>query len=145
QRQSDSAYLLSMHFPALALKYLSGTDVINMAQPVLKRIADDSQEHVRLALVEADKLIFMSHEEGSQSALRFNPQTGMEPHLYYTATGLAWLSGFSDEKAMELVSKQGIGTPEDHGPNAPTSISQFLDRLSEVRKNGYAIVEESNE
>ncbi|HJF15060.1 MAG TPA: helix-turn-helix domain-containing protein, partial [Enteractinococcus helveticum] len=136
QRKSDGVYMLSIRFPALALKYFSQTDAAKLAQPILKRVAEQAQEHVRIALVEGDKLIFMAHEEGSRSALRFNSEAGTEPHLYYTATGWAWLSGFSDEKAMELVAQQGIGDPSDHGPNAPSSIEEFLAHLKETREQG---------
>jgi IclR family transcriptional regulator, acetate operon repressor len=39
-----------------------------------------------------------------------------------TATGHAWLLTMSDERALELISRQGFGAPKDHGPKAQTTV-----------------------
>lgn len=145
QDRDTGNYLLSIKLPALALQHLAQVDLVAMAKPTIEALASQSSEHVRLGLVDDEKLVFVAHAQGSIKGLRYNPEAGGEPPLYYTATGLAWLSGFTDEKAMELVSRQGIGDPKDHGPNAPTSVHDFLERLHRARADGYAIADQSNE
>ena len=45
----------------------------------------------------------------------------------------------SDEKAIEAVTRQGIGSPEHFGPNAPTTIKGLLKMLQEHRKRGLSM------
>jgi IclR family transcriptional regulator, acetate operon repressor len=48
----------------------------------------------------------------------------------------------SDERALELVSRQGFGKPADYGPNAPTTIKALLGFLHAARVRGYAMIDE---
>lgn len=48
----------------------------------------------------------------------------------------------SDERALELVSRQGFGKPKEYGPKAPTTIKELLGFLHVARVRGYAIIDE---
>jgi DNA-binding IclR family transcriptional regulator len=48
----------------------------------------------------------------------------------------------SDERALELVSRQGFGTPAEYGPKAPTTIKALLGFLHAARVRGYALIDE---
>jgi DNA-binding IclR family transcriptional regulator len=48
----------------------------------------------------------------------------------------------SDERAMELVSQQGFGSPEAYGPKAPTTVKALLGFLHAARVRGYAMIDE---
>jgi len=61
-----------------------------------------------------------------QTGLRYDPDMGMDARLSCTASGHAWLMTLSDERAMELVSRQGFGKPSEYGPNAPTTLKALL-------------------
>ena len=74
--------------------------------------------------------------------LRYDPDMGMDARLSCTASGHAWLLSLSDERALELVSRQGFGQPKDYGPNAPTTVLTLLNMLHTARKRGYAIIDE---
>jgi DNA-binding IclR family transcriptional regulator len=67
---------------------------------------------------------------------------GMDARLSCTASGYAWLLTLSDERAVELVSRQGFGTPKEFGPNAPTTVQALLDRLHAARRLGVAMIDE---
>jgi DNA-binding IclR family transcriptional regulator len=45
----------------------------------------------------------------------------------------------SEDKAIEAVTRQGIGDPAHYGPNAPTSIKALLKMLQVHRKRGFSI------
>lgn len=83
--------------------------------------------------------------QGSRSGLRYDPDAGAEAKLCCTASGLAWLSCLSNERALELVYRQGLAKPGEYGPNAATTIEQLLDNLKIAREQGYASVDESFE
>jgi DNA-binding IclR family transcriptional regulator len=46
----------------------------------------------------------------------------------------------SDDAALALVAKQGLGNPSDHGPRAPTTISAVLSCVRATRRRGYAMI-----
>ena len=52
------------------------------------------------------------------------------------------VSTLSDERALELVSRQGFGAPKDFGPKAPTTVKALLDILHATRARGYAMIDE---
>ncbi|HET6598822.1 MAG TPA: IclR family transcriptional regulator C-terminal domain-containing protein, partial [Burkholderiaceae bacterium] len=62
--------------------------------------------------------------------------------LSCTSSGHAWLMTLSDERALELVSRQGFATPEQYGPKAPTTIKALLGFLHAARVRGYAMIDE---
>jgi len=66
----------------------------------------------------------------------------MDARLSCTASGYAWLLTLSDERALELVSRQGFGQPKDYGPKAPTTVRSLLDVLHTARVRGYALIDE---
>jgi DNA-binding IclR family transcriptional regulator len=77
-----------------------------------------------------------------QTGLRYDPDMGMDARLSCTASGHAWLMTLSDERAMELVSRQGFGKPSEYGPNAPTTLKALLGFLHAARVRGYALIDE---
>lgn len=66
----------------------------------------------------------------------------MDARLSCTASGHAWLLTLSDERALELVSRQGFGQPKDYGPEAPTTVKALLAALQAARARGYAMIDE---
>jgi IclR family transcriptional regulator, acetate operon repressor len=48
----------------------------------------------------------------------------------------------SDERALELVSRQGFGTAEDFGPRAVTSVKALLGYLKATRNRGFSLIVE---
>jgi len=67
---------------------------------------------------------------------------GMDARLSCTSSGHAWLLTLSDERAVELVSRQGFGLPKDYGPKAPTTLKALLGFLHAARVRGYAMIDE---
>jgi DNA-binding IclR family transcriptional regulator len=68
---------------------------------------------------------------------------GSIARLSCSSSGLAWLSTMKDDDALALVSQQGLGSPQDFGPNAPKSLKAFLKVLHDTRKQGFSLTEET--
>lgn len=146
QEEEQGAYLLSLKLVSLGLIYLSAGGVLDIAQPVLDRLAHASGELVRLGVIEDEHITFVGKAQGARSGLRYDPDMGSQPLLHCTASGQAWLSCLSDERALELVSRQGgLGKPGVGGPNAPKTLQQFLTLLQTARERGYGMAIESYE
>jgi IclR family acetate operon transcriptional repressor len=122
QVREQGEYVLTIKLVSLGLGFLSASGVIDVAQPSLDQLANESGELVRLAVVDGDDLTFVAKAQGARRGLRYDPDMGLSVRLSCSAAGHAWLSTLSDEAALALVTKQGFGKPEDYGPNAPTTV-----------------------
>lgn len=143
QARKQGDYVLTTKVVSLGLGFLSSAGIVEVAQPLLERLAQSSGELVRLSIVDEDRLTWVARSQGTrQSGLRYDPDMGMQARLSCTASGHAWLMTLSDERALELVSRQGFGTPAEYGPKAPTTVKALLGFLHAARVRGYAIIDE---
>ena len=143
QARKQSDYMLTTKMVSLGLGFLSSAGIVDVAEPLLERLAQRSGELVRLSIVDADRLTWVAKSQGvRQTGLRYDPDMGMDARLSCTASGHAWLMTLSDERAMELVSRQGFGKPSEYGPNAPTTLKALLGFLHAARMRGYALIDE---
>jgi len=142
QLREHGEYALTAKVASLGLSYLSSRGLVDIAEPVIERLAQLSGELVRLSIVDGDRLTWVSKAQGGRPGARYDPDMGMDARLSCTASGYAWLLTLSDERAVELVSRQGFGTPKEFGPNAPTTVQALLDRLHAARRLGVAMIDE---
>ena len=142
QLREHGDYAMTTKLVSLGLAFLSASGIVDIAEPLIERIAQQSGELVRLALVDADRLTWIAKAQGARKGLRYDPDMGTDARLSCTATGHAWLLTMSDERALELLSRQGFGDPKDYGPNAPTTVQGLLDMLQLARARGYAMIDE---
>lgn len=142
QRQEQGEYMLTIKLVSLGLSFLSNSGVVDVAQPCLDRLANESGELVRLAVVDGDALTFVAKAQGARRGLRYDPDMGLSVTLSCSAAGHAWMSTLSEERALELVAKQGFGQPQNFGPRAPTTIKALLTYVRAARKRGFAMIVE---
>ena len=135
-------YALTTKLASMGLSFLSKSGVVDIAQPVINRLAQATEELVRLAIVDGDRLTLVAKAQGARSGLLYDPDMGIDLRLSCSAAGQAWLMTLPEDIAIEAVSRQGLGRPENYGPNAPTSIKALLKILDEHRKRGYSIIQE---
>ncbi|AFQ50220.1 IclR family transcriptional regulator [Burkholderia cepacia] len=146
QDEEHGEYMLALKLVSLALIYLSTSGVFDISQPVLDRLAESSGELARLGVVEGDHITFVGKAQGAKSGLRYDPDMGSQPPLHCTASGQAWLATLPDERAIELVSRQGgLSAKAQSVPRAPKTIQQFLKDLSGARARGYGMAIETYE
>lgn len=144
QDEASGRYLLTTRLTSLGFRYLADSGVVDIAQPVLDRLAAETGELVRLGIIDGDRQTWVAKAQGARSGLRYDADMGKDAPLYCTASGHAWLACLTDEQALELVARQGFGRPDEHGPQAPRTIRALLERLKAARKRGYSWVVESS-
>ena len=142
QLRSQDNYMLTSKLASLGLGFLSSYGIVDIAEPLLERLAKDSGELVRLAIIDEDRLTWVAKAQGTRKGLRYDPDMGMDARLSCTSSGHAWLFTLSEERAVELVSKQGFGSPKEYGPKAPTTVKGLLGFLHAARVRGYAVIDE---
>ena len=142
QARTLGDYVLTAKLASLGLGFLSSSGIVDIAEPLLERLAKESGELVRLAIVDGERLTWVAKAQGTRQGLRYDPDMGMDARLSCTASGHAWLLSSSDERAIELVSRQGFGQPKDYGPKAPTTVKALLGVLHAARTRGFAMIDE---
>ncbi|CAN5555699.1 IclR family transcriptional regulator [soil metagenome] len=140
QARDQGDYILTIKLVSMGLSFLSASGVVDVAQPSLDRLAEESGELVRLAVVDGDDLTFVAKAQGAKRGLRYDPDMGLSVPLSCSAAGHAWLAAMSDEEALALVAKQGFGTPDKFGPKAPTTVKALLAHLRSTRKRGFSMI-----
>lgn len=142
QTRDQGDYVLTIKLVALGLNYLSNSGVVDVAQPLLDRLAADSGELVRLGVVDGESLTFVAKSQGATRGLRYDPDMGLSVTLSCSAAGHVLLSTLSDEQALEWVARQGFGKPENFGPKAPTTVKALLTYVRAARKRGFSMIVE---
>lgn len=143
QLRDHGDYVLTTKLVTLGLNFLSNTGVVDIAQPLLDRLAAASGELVRLSVVDGETLTWVAKAQGARRGLLYDPEMGAVAKLSCSASGLAWLLTMSDEQAVELIGRQGFGSREEYGPNAPTTVRELLAQLAEARQRGYSVTLET--
>lgn len=139
QTRGHGDYLLTTKLVSMGLSYLSNSGIVDIAQPLLNRLAEVSGELVRLSVVDGERLTWVARAQGARQGLRYDPDMGSDARLSCSSSGWALLSTLSDEQAMALLVKQGIGQPEDFGPAAPTTLQAVIAAVQATRERGYSI------
>ena len=139
QTRERGDYLLTTKLASLGLGYLSGAGTVDIAEPLLERLAHQSDELVRLSLVDGDHLTWVAKAQSNRKGLRYDPDMGSDARLSCSSSGWAWLSSLSDDEGLALVAKQGLGLPDQFGPGAPTTLRAVLDAVHTTRERGYSM------
>jgi DNA-binding IclR family transcriptional regulator len=111
-------------------------DVLSQAQPMLRALARDSGELVRLAVCSGDRLEWVFAETGSKRLLRIDPAYPgpIIPHVH--ATSKAWLMTLGPEALDARLKAMKFEPYTPHTLTSAKALRQFLD-IS--RQQGFAL------
>lgn len=139
QTRELGPYMLTTKLVSLGLSFLSHSGIVDFSQPLLDRLAETSGELVRLGVIDGERLTWVARAQGARQGLRYDPDMGSDARLSCSSSGLAWMAALSDEEAIALASRQGLGQPEDYGPNAPRTLQEMLVLVQAARERGYSV------
>jgi DNA-binding IclR family transcriptional regulator len=149
QHVPSGRYGLTLKLTMLGLRHYVRTGLDDLAQPVLDRLAADTGELARLAVVEGERLVWVAKAQGARSGLRYDPDldhdTGHDVVLHATATGKAWLATMPQAQAMRIVEATELHTPRGYGPNIATSLHAFGQMLKTTRQAGFGVALDEGE
>ena len=136
QDPATQRYALTLKLAALGFRHLSATRIEDVCQPVLDRLAADSGELARLAVVDGTHLTWMAKAQGALSGLRYDADTGRDVILHATAVGKAWLASLPEETALALVARSGFEGRPGLGPRVARTMGAVRQHLRDTRKRG---------
>jgi IclR family transcriptional regulator, acetate operon repressor len=139
QSTETQRYVATFKIASLGLRKLEGSRLEEWAQEPLDRLAGQTRELIRLAVVEGDSLRWIAKAQGSNSRLIVDPAAGADVVLHATATGKAWLSTLDETRVRSMLARRGLPAQTDR---TETDMATLLAELADARRNGYATVVE---
>jgi IclR family transcriptional regulator, acetate operon repressor len=131
-------YRLTFKLATLGFRLLAASTLQDVSQPVLDRIAQQSGDLARLAVVDGEGLRWVAKAQGAHSGLRYDPEMGLEVALNATAVGRLWLSSLPEADAIAILDRYAKRSTRVLGPNAPKSKTQLLAKMRDLRRRSYA-------
>src|SRR4051812_31807151 len=138
-------YRLTLRLAIMGQRVLLGTRIPDLTRPILQKLAEDSQELVRMAIVEGDRLSWVVFVQGRRTGLIYQPEMIGRVPLTVTSHGKAWLSTLPRDEAMRIVREEGFPEPGRFGPRAMQSIDAFAAALDATHTRGWGMVYEEAE
>lgn len=138
QDPDTQAYRATLRMAVLGFGHLAATGLREVTYPELHRLASETGELVRLAVLDHGVLTWIVEAQGARAGLRYDGNLGRQAVLHATAAGKSWLSTLSDEEAVRRVIEAGFPAREETGPKAIATIEDLLGALAEIRRRGFA-------
>lgn len=142
QNPESLKYSLTFKFCGLANQILAQNNMISLARPYIKELAEQTGETVHLVEINGREAVYIDKVEASRSSVRLVSMVGKSIPLYCSGVGKAMLAEMSDEKVKEIWNSSNICSLTEH---TITDFSRFMDLIRQIRKNGYALDNEENE
>ena len=136
-------YALTTKLASMGLSFLSKSGVVDIAQPVINRLAQITEELVRLAIVDGERLTLVAKAQGARSGLLYDPDMGIDLRLSCSAAGQAWLMTLPEDVAIEYVTRQGMGEPAELWSGGAYLDQGASEVLEEHRKRRFSIIQDA--
>src|SRR5207248_3609145 len=145
QEPETGFYRLTLRLAIMGQRVLLATRIPDLTRPILQKLADESQELVRMAIVEGERLSWVAFVQGRRTGLIYQPEMIGRVPLPVTANGKAWLSTLPIQEAMRIAREEGLPPPGRFGPRAIQSIEALAAALDETRARGWGMSYEEAE
>ena len=145
QEPDTGFYRLTLRLAIMGQRVLLATRIPDLTRPVLQKLAEETQELVRMAIVEGERLSWVVFVQGRRTGLVYQPEMIGRVPLTVTSHGKAWLSTLPPEDAMRIVREEGFPPPGRYGPRAIQSIDAFAAAVEETRARGWGMSYEEGE
>lgn len=114
---------------------------VDIASAYVKHISVELGETAFMAVYDEGEIVYLYKDEGSQSVIT-NAQLGTRKPIHCTALGKAIVSNFTLEEVDKVLSIKGMPR---YTEKTITDRQHYLQELSIVRENGYAVDDEEAE
>jgi len=123
-------YRLGTGIIALTAQMLSSFNIIDVARPIIRDLAETTGETANLTILNNEEVLIVDHAVGSSPIRVISP--GSVP-AYCNSTGRVLLA-FSDDDVVNRILAKGMPSLT---PRTETRKSRILEILREIRKSGF--------
>jgi IclR family pca regulon transcriptional regulator len=140
--EDGRTYALRPRILALGHAYLSSTPLATAVQPLLDQISDELHESSSMAVLEGDEILYIARSSTTTRLMSIDLGLGSRLPAYCTSMGRVLLAGLPPVQLEQYLSRVRL----TRLTNRTVSTAAELKRvLSEVRRDGYAIVDQELE
>ena len=141
QDPADRRYRLGPRVYELGLRFSRSTPLVSTALPYLHRLAEETRETVKLALLSGDEILIVAAVE-SPHQLHTRGDVGMRAPMHCTGLGKAILSKLDADEVVGIVARHGLPR---FTPHTICDRDRLALELQRIRAEGYTIDLEENE
>jgi len=137
RKQSDGRYCVGSAFLEMGNQARRNHAVYNVAEPELRRLAEETGEFAGLMIEEDDLGVLFSMKKGDKvKRLKVNrTYPGVKTRLHTTAFGKAILAQLSDDEIRDVVDQYGLHPRTE---NTITQLDSLLEEMERARERGVA-------
>ena len=141
QRSTDREYCLGPKVYELGLVFSDSSKLISRAFPHLRKLADETQETVKLADLSDGQVLVVAAIESKQQ-LHTRGDVGRRCPVHSSSLGKAMLSALPPSELRAIIERRGLPRFSER---TITSLEQLEKTLERIRHQGYALDWEENE
>lgn len=136
-------YGLTFKLFQLGNKKIEKMDSLNVARSLISDLSNKTGETVHLVVEDNYEVVYIDKFEPSNNmSFRMHSRVGKRAPMYCTAVGKALLAHYTDEIIGKVWEQSDIKSLTS---KTITNYSQFMEEISKIRSQGYAIDDEENE
>lgn len=141
RKRSDGRYCVSSSFLEMGNQVRRNYEIYTVAEPEIRRLADQTGEFAGLMIEEDDLGVLLSMKKGDKvKRLQVNrTYPGVKSRLNTTAFGKAILSQLSNSEIRTVIDRYGL---QPRTENTITELEPLLDEMDRIRRRGYAFDDE---
>lgn len=134
-------YRLTHRLTILGQRLYRSTGIPHICQPLVERLARDTCEFVRLAVIDAHSLVWVADAQGARGGLLYQPLLSSNTvPLYATASGKSWLAQLDLGTVRDILARNGnFDGAESYGPGAIKTFDDLISELKRTADRGYGI------
>lgn len=142
QDEETGKYALSYKILSLANRLIEKMDIADTIRPLLRELAESTGETVHYVQLEGLEAVYIYKEESTLNSVRMVSKVGSRIPLYCSGVGKAMLADMTDSKIARIWNQSDRKVFTEH---TITDFDTFMERIQQVRANGYAVDDEENE
>jgi IclR family pca regulon transcriptional regulator len=139
--RSRQVYRPKTQMLRLGFSFLSSSSVVEAARPVLERITERLHESSSMSMLDGGQIVYVARSAASR-ILAAGLSVGSRLPAYCTSMGRVLLAALPDGELEAYLREL---KPNAYTPKTITRIVQLKKAIQQVRKDGYAIVDEELE
>ncbi len=139
--RSRQVYRLKTQVLRLGFSFLSSSSVVEAARPVLEHISEQLHESSSMSMLDGGQIVYVARSAASR-ILAAGLSVGSRLPAYCTSMGRVLLASLPDDALNAYL---GSLKPEPYTSTTLTRIPHIRKAILQVRKDGYAIVDEELE
>ncbi|MBQ0000634.1 MAG: IclR family transcriptional regulator [Clostridiales bacterium] len=142
QDPDTQKYDLTLKLLEMSNRLLERMDILEIIRPYLKQLCHESGETVHLVQLEGTDAVYIHKEESFTNTIRMVSRVGSRIPVYCSGVGKALAADMDLTQVKQIWDNSEIRPLTEH---TITDYSSFIQKLDEVRRQGYALDDEENE